>query len=109
MFLKYFSPDRRRRKRQLINKSVRVITNDGYIEGTGINISDVGICLFTVANLSVGSRIQIELPRRSSGPMRRSGIVRHRALYLYGIEFSAESDRELTSHPSNSLQSQFHQ
>jgi hypothetical protein len=109
MFLKHFTPDRRRRKRQLINNSIRVFTNNGSIEGLGINISDVGMCLFTVANISLGSRVQVELPQRSSETMRVSGIVRHRALYLYGIEFSEESDREVASQPSAPFQSEWRQ
>jgi hypothetical protein len=42
----------------------------------------------------VGSQIQVELlPPRSTELVRVSGIVRHRALYLYGIEFLVDSDR----------------
>jgi hypothetical protein len=83
-----FRQDRRRRKRQLLNTSVRVFTHSGCMEGLGINVSDVGMCLFTIANLPLGSQIQVEflLPRDTS-PMRIPAVVRHRALYLYGIEF----------------------
>jgi PilZ domain len=89
MFLKRnFNQDRRRRRRQLLNTSVRVFTERGPIEALGINISDVGMSLFTIANLSVGSRIQLEfLPPESSAPVSVWGIIRHRALYLYGVEF----------------------
>jgi hypothetical protein len=86
MFLKYLTPDRRRRKRQLLNTSVRVLTDNGWIDALGINISDVGMGLFAVANLSIDSQLTIELPGREQR-MRLSGVVRHRALYLYGIEF----------------------
>jgi hypothetical protein len=41
----------------------------------------------------VGSQIQVEfLPPRSTELVRVSGIVRHRALYLYGVDFLVDSD-----------------
>jgi PilZ domain len=83
-----FKPDRRRRSRQLLNTSVRVFTKSGSLEALGINISDHGMCLFTLANLPINSQIQLEfLPPRSEDPIHMFGKVRHRALYLYGIEF----------------------
>jgi PilZ domain len=96
MFLKRnFDQDRRRRRRQLLNTSVRVFTDSGCIDALGINISDVGMSLFTIANLPVDSRIQVELlPPRSTERMRVWGTVRHRALYLYGIEFLLGSDQD---------------
>jgi hypothetical protein len=95
MFLRRnFKQDRRRRKRQLLNTSVRVFTKFGRMEALGVNISDVGMCLFTVSNLPVGSQIEVEfLPPQSTRPIRVWATVRHRALYLYGIEFSADSDQ----------------
>jgi hypothetical protein len=64
------------------------------MEALGVNISDVGMCLFTIANLPLGSQIQVEfLPPKCTGLIRVSATVRHRALYLYGIEFSADSDQ----------------
>jgi PilZ domain-containing protein len=95
MFLRRnFKQDRRRRKRQLLNTSVRVFTTSGCIEALGVNISDVGMCLFTVANLPLGSQIKVEfLPPQCTGLIRVCATVRHRALYLYGIEFSADSDQ----------------
>jgi hypothetical protein len=99
MFLKRnFNQDRRRRRRQLLNTSVRVFTDSGCIEALGINISDVGMSLFTIANLPVDTQIQVEfLPSRSTEPMRVWGTVRHRALYLYGIEFLVGSDQQPVS------------
>ena len=65
------------------------------MEALGINISEHGMCLFAVANLPVNSRVEIELPLpRSKERLRLSGTVRHRALYLYGIEFLARQDDE---------------
>jgi hypothetical protein len=93
IFERTFKPDRRRRKRQLLNTSVRVFTESADLDALGINLSDVGMCLFTMANLPVGSQIQAEfLPPRSTELVRVSGIVRHRALYLYGVEFLVDSD-----------------
>ncbi|HEV2699506.1 MAG TPA: PilZ domain-containing protein [Terriglobales bacterium] len=99
MFLKRnFGSDRRRRKRQLLNTSVRVFTESGPIDALGINISDVGMSLFTIANLPIDSRIQIELLLpQSTERVRIWGIIRHRALYLYGVEFLVDSDRRSTS------------
>ena len=95
IFKRSFKADRRRRKRQLLNTSVQVFTDSVQVDALGINLSDVGMCLFTIANLSVGSKIRVEfLPPRSAEPVRVSGIVRHRALYLYGIEFLADSDQD---------------
>jgi PilZ domain len=95
MFLRRnFNHDRRRRRRQLLNTSVRVFTESGPIEALGINISDVGMSLFTIANLPVHSQIQVEfLAPRSTERTRFWGTVRHRALYLYGIEFLVGSDQ----------------
>jgi hypothetical protein len=95
MFLKRnFGPDRRRRRRQLLNTSVRVLSENGPLEALGINISDVGMSLFTIANLEVDSRIQIELLMpQSNERVRVDGIIRHRALYLYGVEFIIDSGR----------------
>jgi len=96
MFLKRnFNQDRRRRTRQLLNTSVRVFTESGSIEALGINISDVGMSMFTIANLPVDSPIQVEfLPPQSTERTRIWGTVRHRALYLYGIEFLVGSDQD---------------
>jgi hypothetical protein len=86
-------PDRRRRQRQLLNTSVQIFTESSRVDALGINLSDSGMCLFAIANLSLGSQIQIEfLPPRGMGRVRVCGIVRHRALYLYGIEFLPDSD-----------------
>lgn len=94
MFLKRaFTRDRRRKKRQLLNTSVPVFTETGRIEAIGINVSEVGMCLFTVADLPVDSQLEVELPVPGSNELVRfSAVVRHRALYLYGVEFVERSD-----------------
>ena len=82
----------------MLNSSVQVFTESAQLDALGINLSDVGMCLFTMANLRVGSQIQVEfLPPRSTELVRVSGIVRHRALYLYGIDFLVDSEQ----HPGN--------
>ena len=87
-------PDRRRRERQLLNTSVQVFTGSSCVDALGINLSDVGMCLFAIVNLSLGSQVQIEFrPPRRTERVRVCGIVRHRALYLYGIEFLPDSDQ----------------
>lgn len=49
--------------------------------------------LFAVANLPVGSQIEVEFPSPASGLRTRlPGTVIHRALYLYGIEFLPEAE-----------------
>ena len=98
IFKRSFKPDRRRRKRQLLNTSVRAFTESAHVDALGINLSEVGVCLFAIVNLSVGSQIQVEfLPPRSTELVRVSGIVRHRALYLYGIEFLVDSEQPSTA------------
>ena len=90
--------DRRRRQRQLLNTGVQVFTDSAHVDALGINLSDVGIRLFAVANLPLGSQIQVEfLPPRCTERVRVCGIVRHRALYLYGIEFLEDSDQHRDS------------
>jgi hypothetical protein len=85
--------ERRRRNRQVLNTSVEIFTGSSRMDAFGINVTDVGMCLFTAANLAIGSQIEVEfLPPRSPERVRISGIVRHRAVYLYGIEFVVSSD-----------------
>jgi hypothetical protein len=88
---------------------VQVFTEFAQLDGLGINLSDVGMCLFIMANLQVGSQIQVEfLPLRSTDLVRVSGIVRHRALYLYGVDFLVDSDQHSGNweiHPERALAS----
>ena len=80
--------NRRRKERQLLNTSVQLFTGTTQVNGLGINVSDVGMCVFTLAHLAPGSTLELEfLPPNGNEPIRVSGIIRHRALYLYGIEF----------------------
>lgn len=64
------------------------------MDALGINLSDVGMCLFTLADLPLGSQVQVEfLPPRHEERVLVNGTVRHRALYLYGVEFLKNSDQ----------------
>ena len=73
---------------------MQVFAGPTHLDGLGINLSDGGMCLFTIANLPVGTQLEVEfLSPRSDGPVRVTGTVRHRALYLYGIEFERNSSR----------------
>ena len=96
MILKFNSKsDRRRRQRQLLNTSVQIFTGSARIDALGINLSEVGMGLFTLANLPLGSQIQVEfLPPGRKERLRISGTVRYRALYLYGIEFLNDADQD---------------
>jgi len=102
MIFKRSFPVTRRTQRQWINTTVGVLTPSAHMDALGVNLSEGGMCLFSVANLSVGSHIDIEfVPPRGHEPVRVSGKIRHRALYLYGIEFMSEvrSDSGITSPP----------
>ena len=96
MMLKRMFKDRRRERRQLLNTAVQIFTGSSHLNALGINLSDVGMCLFAIANLPLGSLIELEfLPPWSKEPVRVRGTIRHRALYLYGIEFLEESGQQL--------------
>ena len=78
----------RRSPRQWWNNSVEVITDSAQVKAVGVNISEGGMCLFAVANLHIGSPIEVAFRRPESRErVHMRGTVRHRALYLYGIEF----------------------
>ena len=83
--------ERRRWKRHWLNAPVRLLTDSAIIDGRSIRLSEGGIYLFALANLALGDQIRIEyLPTQSDPPLSRNGIVRNRAIYLYGIEFFDE-------------------
>src|SRR5215813_5751132 len=90
MLLKRNFHPTRRSPRQWWNTSVQVFAGPVHFEGLGVNLSEGGMCLFTIANLPVGTQLEVEfLPPRTDEPTRISGTVRHRALYLYGIQFES--------------------
>ena len=92
LFRNQFSPPRKS-PRQWWNSSVDVFTASAHVKAIGMNISGGGMGLFAVANLPVGSQIEVEFRSPESGCRTRiPGAVRHRALYLYGIEFLPEAE-----------------
>lgn len=82
------TPERRRWKREWLNRSVRVLTPTVEIRGYGIKVSKGGMYLFAVANLPIGFEVTVEYEQpRSNELVRIPGTIRHRAVYLYGLEF----------------------
>ena len=84
--------DQRRWERHLVDVPIRVVADDlrgtGVILGRGTTMSAGGICLFALANLAIGTQIDVELiDTHSATPVLVSGIVRNRSVYLYGVEF----------------------
>jgi hypothetical protein len=78
----------RRSQRHWIALPVRIRTGNLRVDGVTINVSEHGMYLFTATNLSLGTEIEIAF--RSSDNknlIHASGIVRRKAVYLYGIEF----------------------
>lgn len=68
------------------------------MDARGVTLSSGGMSLITLSNLPVGSRVDVEfMPPSSRQIVRLSGTVRSRALYLYGIEFLANSDQRRRS------------
>ena len=90
--------ERRRWKRHWINTPIRVLTDSAVIDGRGIRLSEGGVYVFALANLVPGDEIKVEYAAPVSGEqLSRSGVVRNRAIYLYGIEFSADCSQNVRS------------
>ncbi|HEY6936080.1 MAG TPA: PilZ domain-containing protein [Terriglobales bacterium] len=80
--------ERRRWRRHWLRAPVRIFSDAGVIDGFGLRVSEGGMYLFAVADFDLGARIEIEFMKLHSGePSRRSGVVRNRMVYLYGVEF----------------------
>jgi PilZ domain len=78
----------RRSPRQWIAVPVRIRAGELRVDGVTINVSAHGMYLFAAANLAVGIQIEIAYrPPRASKTVCACGIVRRRAVFLYGIEF----------------------
>jgi hypothetical protein len=91
--------DERRWERRQVDVPTRVVAADltgaGAILGRGTTISEGGICLFALANLAIGTQIDVEFIDCDCGPpVRVHGIVRNRAIYLYGIEFLTQRQED---------------
>jgi hypothetical protein len=83
-----FREERRRWRRHWLKAPVRIFSGAGQVEGFGLRVSEGGMYLFAVADLDVGTRVEIEFtPSHSGEPRRCSAIVRNRVVYLYGMEF----------------------
>ena len=71
------------------------MTGTAAIPGRGTKLSAGGICLFALANLAIGAQIDVELvDSHHVTPVRVSGIVRNRLVYLYGVEFLTEQPED---------------
>jgi PilZ domain len=84
--------DERRWERRNVDVPIRVLadspTGTSVIQGRGTKMSAGGICLFALANLVIGARIEIEFMDSSRDkPIQVRGVVRNRVVYLYGVEF----------------------
>jgi hypothetical protein len=89
--------DRRRTQRQWLTVPVHIDTRGARIDGISINVSKSGMYLFAAANLPVGSEMKMVYwdPNRRI-QVQTCGIIRRRALYLYGIEFLHHGSNEST-------------
>jgi hypothetical protein len=82
--------ERRRWKRYTFNSAVRVVTDSAVVEARCIRLSAGGIYFFAAADLPAETEIKIEFTSKAHEKLcPRKGIVRHRAIYLYGVEFLA--------------------
>lgn len=98
----------RRSQRQWINTSVQVFTPSAHMNALGINLSEGGMCFFSVANLRVGSHVDVEFrPPQAAEPVRVAAKIRHRALYLYGVEFVPQDSRTAVTRELEPLHQSF--
>ncbi|MGA8492006.1 MAG: PilZ domain-containing protein [Terriglobales bacterium] len=84
--------DKRRWKRRPVNVPIRVVADNlagaNAIPGRGTTMSAGGVCVFALANIAIGTQIDVEFIDADSGtPVRARGVVRNRSVYLYGVEF----------------------
>jgi hypothetical protein len=87
-------PERRRWRRYWFNGSVQVWNGSRRIDGLGIQVSRGGMYLFAIADLPIGIEIKVTFTEpRSQRRIEAPGTVRHRAVYLYGVEFLPEENR----------------
>lgn len=89
--------ERRRWKRYWFNGSIQVSSGSRRIDGLGIQVSQGGMYLFAITDLPIGTEIKVAFTEpRSQQRIEVLGTVRHRAVYLYGVEFLQEQDRVST-------------
>jgi hypothetical protein len=92
----------RRSQRQWFAVPVRMGRGGSHIDGVTINVSEHGIYAFAATKLSVGDEIEITFcpPGRKKIVCAR-GVVRRKAVYLYGIEF-LNHDTAIVGEPTRS-------
>jgi hypothetical protein len=107
--------DERRWERCLVDVPLRVIadnpTGTTVIKGRGTKMSAGGFCLFALANLAVGDRIDVELVASNCDkPIWVNGVIRNRVVYLYGVEFliNQPEDRQQVTRLSHSFSGTTH-
>jgi hypothetical protein len=87
-------PERRRWKRYWFNGSIQVSSGSRRIDGLGIQVSRGGMYLFAITDLPIGTEIKVAFTEpRSQQRIEVFGTVRHRAVYLYGVEFLPQQDQ----------------
>jgi PilZ domain len=78
----------RRSAREWIAIPVRINAGGSRVDGVTINVSEHGMYVFAAASLAVGTEIEIAYcPPSGKKTVYVCGIVRRRAVFLYGIEF----------------------
>jgi PilZ domain len=80
--------EKRRWQRHPLGAPIRLLTPTVNIDARGLTVSEGGMCLFAVANLGIGTQLEVEFTHPHSRELVRTfAAVRNRAAYLYGIEF----------------------
>jgi len=80
--------DKRRWHRYPLGAPIRLLTQAVSIDARGITLSEGGMCLFALANIGIGTKIQVEFTHPHSRELvRADAAIRNRAVYLYGVEF----------------------
>jgi hypothetical protein len=91
--------ERRRWRRHWLKAPVRIAGPNGVMDGYGLRVSEGGMYLFAAADFEMGERVEIEFRKPHSGERsRRSGIVRNRVVYLYGVEFVKDEQPGWSQH-----------
>ena len=89
---------RRYSRRELDVRIKLVINNNGvqtYVYGRGNDIAEGGMAAYISMEMSIGSRIKLEvqLPY-SQQPLKIGATVRNRHGFRYGLEFTTMSDKD---------------
>lgn len=99
MLLKQANRGKRRWRRSSLNAPVRILTGALIVDGFGIKVSEGGMYFFAVANLRIGEAVEVEFKTPGEQKLVRAlGMIRTRAVYLYGLEFVPKG---LSHHPDS--------